>query len=310
MPAGQALTSETIAMLLQGFASTHVGLCLCDEADAIRYVNETFRARFMPHYRGEGGDFVETIAAAIAAGTGIRLESMPLSAFVPRVKARRREAPSRYDFTVDLQDGSWWWVNDHKMANGWMLVVASDTSRMKDEELRLRDAHASALRAAQTDFLTGVPNRRHGFELAEVAIAAGRLQGRPLAIGVIDIDHFKGINDTYGHEVGDQVLVHFAQALRQEMRVRDQISRIGGEEFLAVFPATKVEQAVRALERMLRRVPPLTLEASGAELPICASAGIVSVGRTQELREALVSADAALYRAKAGGRGRIVSLPA
>jgi two-component system, cell cycle response regulator len=134
---------------------------------------------------------------------------------------------------------------------------------------------------------------------------AGQVSGahrheRPLSVAIVDVDHFKAINDTRGHAEGDQVLVAVARALREHLRAEDQLGRLGGEEFLVVLPDTDPEAAVAAAEK---------LRASVAETGVTVSIGWAAwEGESPE--ELVRRADDALYAAKAAGRDRAVGAPA
>ncbi len=270
----------------------------------MRYVNPTFLQAFFPAMV-LGDNFVDALGTAIAAGHGIRLQSMPLDEFVPHVKARRQSGPERYDFTVDLEDGSWWWINDRRLPSGWMLVVATEITGIKQEELRLREAHLSAVRAAETDFLTGLPNRRSGMHVAKEALENFIGSGDPLAIAVVDVDRFKVINDNHGHELGDEVLVHIARTLANELGPNDHVCRFGGEEFLVVMPATTATDGATRLRSVLDNLEPVAASIDKSPLRCTFSAGIAAAHVGDNLKELIARADEALYRAKACGRGRV-----
>lgn len=163
----------------------------------------------------------------------------------------------------------------------------------------LRTGEARLVKRATKDQLTGLWNR------ASLELAINRV-GPADCLALVDLDHFKVVNDTRGHEAGDAVLAAFAAHLKQGTREGDVVGRLGGEEFVIVFPATPLPQAVSALERLRARWPAV------APLPITFSAGVVGVaGTTQDRwtlgREALRAADALMYRAKAAGRDRIIA---
>ena len=296
---------ELMIALTQALAATHAGICLCDEQDNIRYVNPAFSTAFFLEAPRQPRNFVEALAEAIARGKGIRLESRSLPEFIERTKRRRRTGNERYDFAVDLVDGTWWWINDRRLSNGWMLAVATDISSVKQEEFRLRNEHASAVTASQTDFLTGLANRRHGMELAQIALEEHRANRLPLSIAILDIDHFKRVNDVYGHHVGDEALVAFARALRHGLKAHDQVSRLGGEEFMVVMPETSASRAAGRLQKLMRNMPPVEQGFGSQPLRIWFSAGLAEVHHKEDLKSILARADAALYTAKVQGRRRV-----
>ncbi|MEI7036919.1 tetratricopeptide repeat-containing diguanylate cyclase [Fulvimonas yonginensis] len=164
-------------------------------------------------------------------------------------------------------------------------------------------------RMAMTDSLTGIANRRRIEELARQALAEARAQGAPLSVVVLDVDHFKAVNDAFGHAVGDQVLVRVAQACRQVLRPQDMVGRLGGEEFLIVLPGTSLDAAMPIAERLRRAVETLPLANLAPGLEITASLGAAEVEHeVDDLPELVRRADTAMYRAKDAGRNRSEAL--
>lgn len=164
---------------------------------------------------------------------------------------------------------------------------------------RAHKLHAMAM----TDPLTGIANRRHIEELAKHALAHAAANGEPLSVLVLDIDHFKAVNDAFGHAVGDQVLVRVAEACKQSLRHFDLIGRLGGEEFLVVLPDTGLELAMQIAERLRRATSSLPLANLAPELRITASLGVAEANHdADDMADLVRRADAALYRAKDAGR--------
>jgi diguanylate cyclase (GGDEF)-like protein len=156
---------------------------------------------------------------------------------------------------------------------------------------------------ANQDPLTGLPNRRRTAELAVTALESARAGGEPLTIAVIDMDHFKSINDRCGHGAGDHVLKEFARASREALRSTDILGRWGGEEFLLVMPNTPIEVAHASLERLRTRMFGIRLPSTGNGLKVSLSAGLAFCDESTRLLEDLIArADAALYIAKNEGR--------
>lgn len=158
---------------------------------------------------------------------------------------------------------------------------------------------------ATIDSLTGILNRRAFFERADGAHRLAQRLRKPIALLMLDIDHFKQLNDGFGHACGDQALKVFADTARAVLREQDVLGRLGGEEFALVLPATSLEGALDAAERL--RVAML-----GAPVVACApgyrmtvSIGVVTIVPGEELTAALARADHALYAAKTGGRNRV-----
>ncbi|MFC7536886.1 GGDEF domain-containing protein [Sphingomonas sp. GCM10030256] len=147
--------------------------------------------------------------------------------------------------------------------------------------------------------MTGLPNRR-----AFHAFAQGRAANGADCIALLDIDHFKIINDTFGHGTGDEVLRGFAQAARQVVRQGDMLARVGGEEFAIFFPDTSIDQALAICERLRRVVAAAPLANAGQAIHVTVSGGVARLG-PEGLDDAMRTADTALYRAKQAGRNRL-----
>lgn len=158
-------------------------------------------------------------------------------------------------------------------------------------------------RLASQDSLTGMPNRRSIVELATQALEHARARRQPLTIGLIDLDHFKVINDRCGHAVGDHVLKEFARVGRELLRGSDIFGRWGGEEFLVALPNTTLDAALVIVERLRLAALAIQLPASGTDLRVSISAGLASFEEGMETLDNVVAeADAALYEAKERGR--------
>ncbi|MFC7411197.1 sensor domain-containing diguanylate cyclase [Hydrogenophaga atypica] len=171
----------------------------------------------------------------------------------------------------------------------------------------LREQKEAAERAARLDALTQVLGRRGFTEQAHTEIQRSMRYQHPLSLLMIDIDHFKTINDTHGHATGDAVLLHFAQLLARELRENDMIGRIGGEEFAVLLPNSNAEQAARVAERMREAVANSQIHVRGQPLHFTASFGVAEFQAQELSLESLMArADAALYEAKRQGRNRVL----
>ena len=171
------------------------------------------------------------------------------------------------------------------------------------------------VRQANQDPLTGLPNRRYTAERFAGHLREAAASGQPLTIALLDFDHFKQINDRYGHACGDYVLREFARLSRTVLRTDDTLGRWGGEEFLLILPNCRLDDAYRGVERLRKLVVDMRLPGAPADTRVSVSAGLATMITARISPEELVaSADAALYDAKSGGRdlSRIAdaSLPA
>jgi diguanylate cyclase (GGDEF)-like protein len=171
----------------------------------------------------------------------------------------------------------------------------------------LKQAYARIEELAQFDELTGALNRRMIMLALDQEMARAQRNGASCSVALIDLDHFKRVNDEYGHPVGDEALRTFAITVFANIRSVDKLGRYGGEEFLLVLPDTEPGAAQRMLERLRSIIADLDWTAMSSGMTVTMSAGVTALGAGDSADAALARADAALYRAKAAGRNRIIS---
>jgi diguanylate cyclase (GGDEF)-like protein len=293
---------ETLRCLVEALTDSGQAVSIFDAEDNLRYANKTYQGMFLGNYDGPL-TFTEITRHAHRNGLGVRIDEGNVEAFLARTLSRRRSL-SRKSFETDLVDGRWFWIDHTVLPNGWVLSVGADITALKTNEKSLRQAHEAALEVARTDQLTGLPNRRHILGLLDQALTGQEGRGSGLCVAVIDIDHFKVINDAYGHEAGDTVLAHFARSCRERVRTQDHLGRTGGEEFLLLLPEVQLDDAVRIIDGVRDGFPPAVLEHSGLELPCTFSAGVTEALPEDDRSSILRRADRALYAAKEEGRNR------
>lgn len=183
------------------------------------------------------------------------------------------------------------------MAFASQVAVVIENARLFEETQRL----------AITDPLTGLYNRRRFIELAQQEFERARRYKRKLSLIMFDIDHFKQVNDSYGHLVGDQVLLALATLCKQKLREADPIGRYGGEEFIALVIEADYKRAFLVGERLRREVEKMSIPVPGGAIHITVSVGIASLTKNiPDLKTLISRADQALYRAKHNGRNRVV----
>ena len=172
---------------------------------------------------------------------------------------------------------------------------------------KLKEAYRRIEELAELDELTGSFNRRCVMRLLEEEIARAGRAGSPCSIALIDVDHFKRINDSFGHPTGDEVLRAFAITMFANIRGIDRFGRYGGEEFLLVLPDTTEESAARMLDRLRTIVAGLDWSAFSPTMQVTISAGVSTLRQKESSESFLARADRALYASKAQGRNRITS---
>ena len=170
--------------------------------------------------------------------------------------------------------------------------------------LRMRAAYQRLHEESGFDFLTTLHTRREGLRLGAQLLLQCYRHGFQVAVVLLDLDHFKQINDRYGHRVGDLVLAEFAARLRGSLRAGDFAVRLGGEEFCVFLAHAAEEQALEACWRLLRTIRARPVRTSGGVLEITASAGVAAWRRRESVESLIDRADQALYEAKREGRDR------
>jgi diguanylate cyclase (GGDEF)-like protein len=291
---------EALRCLVEALTESGQAVSIFDAEDNLRYANKTYRGMFLGNYEGPF-TFADITRHAHRNGLGVRIDDDDVEAFLARTLPRRRSVP-RKSFETDLLDGRWFWIDHTILPNGWVLSVGADITALKNNEKSLRQAHAAALKASQTDQLTGLPNRRHVLERLDGALAAYEATGSKLSIALIDIDHFKAINDVHGHDAGDTVLRHFAGTCLERVREQDVLGRMGGEEFLLVLPGAQASEASGIVGRIRDGYPAARLVEEGFDVPYTFSAGVAEAMAGDDRSSILRRADRALYAAKGEGR--------
>ena len=234
-----------------------------------------------------------------------------------------RDSVSRRHAKVFLRDGVTWVVQDLGSTNGsYVNDTPIQTSALRDGDfLKIGAAifkfltganvemsyHEEIYRMTIVDGLTGVHNKRYFLEFLDREMARCARYGRPVALVMFDIDHFKLINDQHGHLTGDYVLKEMARRLTTRIRRDELLARYGGEEFAAVLPETGRDGALEFGEQLRQIVAKEPFEFEGDNLPVTISVGVaVTEGPPVDLQAFVKAADENLYRAKRGGRNMVV----
>jgi len=175
-------------------------------------------------------------------------------------------------------------------------------------EVVLRAERMRTLRALMArDSLTGLFNHTTTTQLLDNALVAARRQGSQLSFAMIDVDRFKQVNDTYGHPVGDQVLLALARVLQQRLRTSDLVGRYGGEEFAVILNDVSPEKSTQIMEQLREDFSRLVFNAGDARFSCSFSCGVASFPQLVDLESLREAADKALYQAKHAGRNRVVA---
>jgi diguanylate cyclase (GGDEF)-like protein len=234
------------------------------------------------------------IAALALVALGFVIGALGFSALIGRHRARQlAEAADRLAQVTDRSDVA--------------SLIRYPDARLRRSFANLAARIASVEAMAHTDPLTGLTNRQAALQALADEVGRANRYGRPLAVTLIDLDHFKRVNDTYGHVVGDAVLRHVAAVLTRIVRTADTLGRYGGEEFIVVMPETDLDGAMAAAENLRREIARVPFTGDGLTIGMTISAGVT--GRVAvpslDVDQLLRRADSALYTAKAQGRDQV-----
>lgn len=195
-----------------------------------------------------------------------------------------------------------------RLRAGQRIVTLQNELEKESQDIKRYTAELAAANRrlksmANTDILTGLPNRRYAMARLEQESATAQRSNQPLSVLMLDLDHFKSVNDSLGHDVGDQVLVHAASLMRENVRTSDIVCRLGGEEFLIIAPNTDGTTAVLLAERIRNAIERNQPERIELRCPVTVSIGVAgSKGAKPSWKELMKRSDNALYLAKQGGR--------
>lgn len=244
----------------------------------------------------------------------IHPDHRPAAAAAAEPVIRGKAGTYSIEWQFRTKDGDWTWrqvygtVTEHDEAGRPVRIsgIYRDISEQKKNQQELQKLAAELEHRAVHDFLTGALNRGAIFELLEKEIARAQREGTVVTVALIDADHFKNINDTYGHQVGDCALQEMVSRIQGALRPYDHLGRYGGEEFLVVAPAR--EGIVGFHERIRDAIAREPFPTTAGELKLTVSIGVAASDQnTSHADQLILRADEALYRAKEEGRDRVVS---
>ncbi|MDH0912838.1 EAL domain-containing protein [Rhizobium pusense] len=292
---------DLTTLLLDGLAASETPLAIFAPDDWVIYTSPAFREVF--DVQPGANTFDDIIRHCHSERRGVIVNAEDVQRWLTYANKKRRSQPQR-KFEIDAVDGRWFWATETTYQGGMILLSLADFTAFRKNEKELRLARDAAIEMAETDPLTSLRSRaaimRYLKECAQTATTS-----MPLSVALLDIDHFKRVNDKYGHDVGDDVLRIFGGDCNRMFRQDDRIGRVGGEQFLLVMPNTDLLSAERALQRFRQHLS-RACHIRPSEHRFTFSAGVTQHVSTQTVQDLYRKADQALYCAKSDGRDRIV----
>lgn len=296
--------------LLQGLTLTHDGIGIFDADDVLVYCNHVLASMFSQTAEsatGQSFDFL--VKHSYTTQTGVNVESSSVDGWL-RMAHRLRRSKKFRSFEVDCHGDRWFLVTEHTAEDGTMLIFCSEITEQKRNEAELSRLNQQLEVLANYDSLTGIFNRRHFLDQAMIELSRCQRESKDLVLMMLDLDHFKSVNDSYGHEIGDQVLIESARRIREQLRDYDLLGRLGGEEFAAILPGSNLDGGIEIGGRITRGLERRPVSTRAGEISITCSIGVAQFNpEGGSLGELLDIADQYLYQAKGAGRNCVVGKP-
>ncbi len=293
-------------LIIKALQASNDGVGVYDQNDIMVFCNDTV-AHIMGYEGSEaiGRSFEENLRHSWLTGAGVIADGGDVDGMVQRAKESMK-TQGFSTFESDTISGEWNQVSRLKTEDGCTFMYSTDITKLKSTENSLRDALRYVKKLAATDSLTGISNRRHFMELANKEFNRSKRYGHALSILALDIDHFKLINDNYGHQAGDKVLEAICDCCQTQLRPSDIFGRLGGEEFSILLPESNQNLASVTAQKILDSVASLKVEYEGKVITFTTSVGIAELNRDcADLETLMQFSDQALYNAKGNGRNRL-----
>jgi len=292
-------------MIIESLQASNDGVGVFNQDDVLVFCNAPMASTFgFTSDNALGLTFEQMLRISAASSTGVKADHGDVDAMVKRaLVARKKKGFSSFD--SDHTNGNWTHVSRLRTDNDYVFIYTSDITTLKKTESELKDALRYMQKLAATDSLTGLSNRRHFLDAAEAEFSRSNRYEHNLSILALDIDHFKNVNDTYGHQAGDKVLEAISQCCSDLLRTGDIFGRLGGEEFSILLPNADRESAKVTAQRVLEAVAALAVDYDDKVIHFTTSIGIAQVSQdSSDLQELMKQSDEALYQAKHNGRNR------
>ncbi|MBU2917157.1 diguanylate cyclase [Psychrosphaera sp. F3M07] len=303
-----SLSQELQYILIQALNKTDDSIAIFDQYDEIAYCNLSFANLFGFETVDMivGKSFSQIISNSYYNKTGVNIETNDIEAWLHTANMKRRSTSHR-SFEIDTKDGSWFLITE-QLVDEYLFLYATNITASKIQQFELLKTQKQLASLAATDSLTGIYNRRHFYLVANNELIRCQRKNLSASIMILDIDHFKLVNDNYGHSCGDNVLKSFTDRINKELRSYDIFARIGGEEFAVLLPDANKENALDIAERCRKAISDSPFIIDGVNVAVTTSIGMCTYeSDVDDLEQIMKLADKNLYIAKVSGRNKICS---
>lgn len=293
-------------ILFDSLAHTGDSFGIFDPEDRLIYCNQSLAGMFGQSLTALNQQtFSQIIQYSYLYSVGPIINTDDINVWLSHANGKRRKDKFR-NFEIDLQDGRWLLATEQLMPDGHIFFYATDITEKKSTEKKLEIASQELFQLATTDALTNIHNRRYFLELARIELSRAKRAMCSCALLMIDLDNFKILNDTYGHQGGDFALQHSANAMKEILRPYDILGRIGGEEFAILLPETNQQNALEVAERIRIQIENSRINFLTHTINLTASIGLsISEKSNCSLENMMSLADKNLYFAKNNGRNLV-----
>ncbi len=287
-------------------AQSNDGYAIFDEKDEVKYVNQSCAQMLLETTTGNilGKTFAQIMKESYYENRGIKVNTNNIDRWLTCVSRRRWRSTFR-SFEIDLRNGGWLLVSEQVIGGKFIFLHATDITRTKRLEQELLRSQSKLLEQAYKDDLTQIANRRAFMERGTEEIKKAHRHQKNLVMFLLDIDHFKHINDQFGHSAGDSVLISITSLIQLQLRSYDIFARIGGEEFALIFSDTDTQTAVNIVERIRKLIEKANFQFEDKSIQCTISFGGSLLLDSDDLGSIVSRVDDVLYLAKKTGRNRV-----
>lgn len=300
---------QRFGIVSESLEKTQNAVCIIDKSSKFSFCNKVMSGLIgLPCAEVIGCDQDEVIQRAHEQGSGVNFEGKSINDFLEFIRHNQR-TQLEHEFVLSTLENKYYKLARITVSTGEHVVFGTDITELVHTQQQLERTLQQLDQLANTCDLSGIPNRRHIMDCLNKEFCRAKRYGSTFAVVIADIDHFKKVNDTYGHSVGDQAIIHFAELISENLRDSDMIGRVGGEEFAILLPNTNLQQAKIYADRVREKVAntPLVL-GSKERLTLTSSFGIAEFSAVdKDVSDLFNRADKALYKAKEAGRNQVCS---